>query len=85
MNDPIYIGNGILEQIKNFDYVYPVTITKESVFKFWMDSFKEFYEEYPYAVKWDYEKFLREILDYPYKDDELNVFKVEEPFKNHEN
>lgn len=28
---------------------------------------KEFYEEYPYALKWDYEKFIREILDYPNK------------------
>ena len=62
MNNPIYIGNGILEQIKNFGYSN--TITKESVFNYWMDSFKEFYEKYPYAVKWDYEKFLREILDY---------------------
>lgn len=26
--------------------------------------YKEFYEEYPYAIKWDYEKFIREILDY---------------------
>lgn len=64
MNDPIYIGNGILEQIKNFNYSYPNTITKEYVFNYWMDSFKEFYKEYPYAVKWDYEKFIREILDY---------------------
>ena len=81
MDNPIYIGNGILEQIKNLDYICPVTITKESVFNFWMDSFKEFYKEYPYAVEWDYEKFLRELLNYPYKDD----VKVEEPFKNHEN
>jgi hypothetical protein len=29
-----------------------------------MDSFDEFYKEYPYAIKWDYEKFIREILDY---------------------
>lgn len=60
----IYIGDGILEQIKNFDYSYPNTITKESVFNCWMDSFKEFCEEYPYAAKWDFEKFIREILDY---------------------
>ena len=63
MNNPIYIGNGILEQI-NVSYNYPYTITKESVFNYWMDSFKEFYEEYPYAVKWDYKKFTREMLDY---------------------
>lgn len=64
MDNPIYIGNGILEQIENFSYSYPNTITKESVFNCWMDNFKEFYEEYPYAVKWDYEKFIRELLDY---------------------
>ena len=64
MDNLIYIGNGILEQIKNVSYSYPNTITKESVFNTWMDSFKEFYKEYPYAVKWDYEKFIREILDY---------------------
>lgn len=64
MDNPIYIGNGILEQIKNFGYSYPNTITKESVFNYWMDHFKEFYEEYPDAVKWDYEKFLRELLNY---------------------
>ena len=65
MNNPIYIGNGILEQIKNFNHsYYPNTITKEYVFNCWMNMFKEFYEEYPYAVKWDYEKFIREILDY---------------------
>ena len=64
MNDPIYIGDGILEQIKNFGYTRPYTITKESVFNHWMDTFKEFYKEYPYALKWDYEGFIREILDY---------------------
>lgn len=64
MDNPIYVGDGILEQIKNFGYSYPNTITIESVFNYWMDSFKEYYEEYPYAVKWDYEKFLRELLDY---------------------
>ena len=63
MNKPIYIGEGILGQIKNFDYSYPNTVTKESVFNCQMDMFKEFYERYPYAVKWNYEKFLREILD----------------------
>ena len=64
MDKSIYISNGILEQIKNFGYSYPNTITKESVFNYWMNSFKEFYEEYPYAIKWDYEEFIREILDY---------------------
>ena len=62
MDEPIYIGDGILEQIKNFGC--PNTITKESVFNYWMNSFKEFYEEYPYAAKWDYEEFIREILGY---------------------
>ena len=66
MNDefPIYAGEGILTQIKNLSYSYPNTVTKESVFNCWMDNFKEFYEEYPYAVKWDYEGFIREILGY---------------------
>lgn len=64
MNNPIYVGNGILERIKNSAYSYPNTITKESVFNYWMNSFKEFFEKYPYAVEWDYEKFLREMLDY---------------------
>lgn len=64
MNNPIYVSNGILEQIKNFAYSYPDTITKESVFNYWMQEFKEFYEKYPYAAEWDYEKFLREMLDY---------------------
>lgn len=64
MHDPIYVGNGILDQIKNSDYNYLKTITKESVFNCWMDMFKDFYKEYPYAVEWDYEKFLREILNY---------------------
>ena len=65
MDKPIYIGNGILEQIKNFGYSYQyTTITKESVFNCWMDMFKDFYEKYPYAAKWDYEEFIREILGY---------------------
>lgn len=62
MDNPTYIGNGILEQIKNFGCQY--TITKESVFNYWMNSFKEFYEKYPHAIKWDYEKSIREILNY---------------------
>ena len=64
MDDPIYVGNGILDQIKNSNYNYLKTITKESVFNCWMDMFKDFYKEYPYAVKWDYEEFIREMLDY---------------------
>lgn len=64
MDNPIYVGEGILAQIKNFSYIHPDTITKESVFNYWMDSFKEFYEKYPYAAEWDYEGFLRELLDY---------------------
>ena len=65
MNNPIYIGNGILNQIKDFSWkAYSAPITKESVFNYWMDSFDEFYKEYPYAIKWDYKKFIREILDY---------------------
>ena len=62
--NPIWVGNGILEQIKNFDYSCPNIITKESVFNYWMQEFKDFYKEYPYAVEWDYEGFIREILDY---------------------
>lgn len=57
------MDDGILKQIESFEYNCPV-ITKESVFNAWMDNFKEFYEKYPYAAKWDYEKTIREILDY---------------------
>lgn len=64
MDEPIYIGNGILEQIKNFGYSYPNTITKESVFDYWMQEFKNFYKRYPYAIEWNYEGFIREILNY---------------------
>ena len=63
MDKPIYIGKGILAQIKEIN-TFNIVITKKSVFNCWMDMFKDFYEEYPYALKWDYEKFLREILDY---------------------
>lgn len=63
IDTPIKIGNGILEQIKHPYYVTG-TITKKEVFDYWIQSFKEFYEEYPYALKWDYEKSIREILDY---------------------
>ena len=62
-NNPIYIGNGIWDQIKH-PYYITGTITKKGVFKQWMQMYKDFYKEYPYALKWDYEKFIREILDY---------------------
>jgi hypothetical protein len=64
MDDPIYIGNGILDQIKIENSTYRKVITKKETFNTWMKMFEEFYEEYPYVVKWDYEKFIREILDY---------------------
>lgn len=69
MNDefPIYVGEGVLAQIKNPSYIYPFIITREFLFNTWMDMFKEFYEKYPDAVKLDYEKIIREILDYPNK------------------
>ena len=63
MDEPIKVGKGILEQIKH-PYYITGTITKKGVLDYWMNSFKEFYEEYPYAIKWDYEEFIREILDY---------------------
>ena len=52
-----------MEQIKH-PYYITGTITKKGVFEQWMQMYKEFYEKYPYAVKWDYEGFIREILDY---------------------
>ena len=52
-----------MEQIKH-PYYITGTITKKGVFEQWMQMYKEFYEKYPYAAKWDYEKFIREILDY---------------------
>ena len=63
MDKPVIVGNGILEQIKH-PYYITGTITKKGVFDYWMPEFKDFYEEYPYAIKWDYEKSIREILDY---------------------
>lgn len=63
MDEPIKIGKGILNQIKQ-DYYYTGILTKKGVFNYWMQIFKEFYEKYPYALKWDYEKSIREILDY---------------------
>ena len=63
MDELIKIGNGILEQIEH-PYYITGTITKKGLFEQWMQLHKEFYEEYPYALKWDYEKSIREILDY---------------------
>ena len=63
MDKPIEIGKGILNQIKQ-DYYYTGILTKKGVFNYWMQEFKDFYEEYPYAIKWNYEKSIREILDY---------------------
>lgn len=63
MAKPIKIGNGILEQIKHPHYITR-TITKKGLFKDMMKLYEDFYKEYPYALKWDYEKSIREILDY---------------------
>lgn len=63
MDKPIKIGKGILEQIKEIS-IFTGPITKKDVFDYWMQEFKDFYKEYPDAVKWDYEEFIREILDY---------------------
>ena len=63
MGKPIKIGNGILEQIKYPNYIIG-TITKKGLFEQWMQMYKDFYKEYPYALKWDYEGFIRKILDY---------------------
>ena len=63
MDKSIKVGNGILSQIKK-DYYYTGILTKKGVFNFYMDLMKDFYKEYPYAVKWNYEEVIREILDY---------------------
>ncbi|MEE3343940.1 MAG: hypothetical protein VZS44_07620 [Bacilli bacterium] len=63
MDEPIYIGNGIMEQIKH-PYYITGTISKKGLFEQWMQSYKDFCKEYPYATKRDYEEFIREILDY---------------------
>ena len=63
MNKSIKIGNGILEQIEH-PYYITETITKKGVFEYWIQLFENFYKKYPYAIKWDYEKSIREILDY---------------------
>lgn len=63
MNKPIYIGKSISEWVQETHYITG-PITKKGVFDFWMQEFKDFYKRYQYATKWDYEKFIREILDY---------------------
>jgi len=63
MDEPIKIGKGILEQIEEIS-IFTGSITKKVIFDFWMQEFKDFYERYPYAIEWDYEEFIREILDY---------------------
>lgn len=63
MDKPIYIGKGISEWIKETHYITG-PITKKDVFDYWIQEFKDFYKRYPYAVEWDYEEFIREILDY---------------------
>lgn len=61
MDESIKIGNGILNQIEK-DYYYTGILTKKEVFNFYMDLMEDFYKKY--AIKWDYEKFIREILGY---------------------
>lgn len=63
MDKPIKIGKGILEQIKEIS-TFTGPITKKDVFDYWMQEFKDFYKEYPDAVKLDYKEFIREILGY---------------------
>lgn len=63
MDKSIKIGNRILEQVKE-TYTLTGPITKKNVFDYWMQEFKDFYKRYPYAIEWDYEEFIREILDY---------------------
>lgn len=61
--DTIKVGEGILNQIKQ-DYYFTGILTKEGVYNYWIDLCKEFCKKYPYAIKWDYEKFIKEMLDY---------------------
>lgn len=63
MAEKIKIGNGILEQIKHPYYITGV-ITKKGLFKDLMQMYKEYYGDNPYTLEWDYEKFIREMLDY---------------------
>ena len=64
MDKPIKVGKGILEWVKEAPTIITGPITKKEVFDYWMQEFKDFYKRYPYAVEWDYEGFIREILDY---------------------
>lgn len=63
MAKQIKIGKGILEWIKETPTITG-SITKKDVFDYWMQEFEDFYKRYPYAAEWDYEEFIREILDY---------------------
>lgn len=63
MDTTIKVGEGILNQIKQ-DYYFTGILTKKGVYNYWIDYFEEFYKKYPYAVKWDYKKFIKEMLDY---------------------
>ena len=59
----IQTEEGILNQIKQ-DYYFTGILTKEGVYNYWIDLMEDFYKKYPYAVKWNYEKFIKEMLDY---------------------
>ena len=61
MDKPIKVTNGILEQIKH-PYYITGTITKKGIFKDMMKLYEDFYKEYPYALKWDYEKSISEFV-----------------------
>lgn len=61
--DKIYIGDGIMAQIKE-PYYITKTITKKELFEDMIKLYKDFYKEYPYATELDYEKFCRDILRY---------------------
>ena len=63
MAEQIKVGNGIFDQM-NKVYLIKGPMTKKEVFEASMQLNKDFYKEYPYAIKWDYEKFIREILNY---------------------
>ena len=63
MDEPIKIGKGILEWVKE-THTITGPITKKDVFDYWMQEFKDFCKRYPYAAEWDYEESIREILDY---------------------
>lgn len=48
MKKNLYIGNGILEQIKE-DYTYKTIISKESLLQFAKEQDKEFERKYPFC------------------------------------